>query len=237
MHSSPPSKQCLETSIASDTKRRKITAEQDSGPAAAESIRYDPPSGGSCGEPAPVVPGSPAPSATVAVAPTLPPTESSDVAKVKKTTVLTVIKTVTTRVSRASPRATSSAEEEPLGENPAQSAPSDSGVAAPAASDYLLSSSPRTRSGRVVLPGGVNASVTMQVAPLAEFQLSPPSSSIEGLPSPRSSQSTETEPSLPGTPARSAPIPDFARSPSTASSQASTVAPWSPQSPFRTRRQ
>ncbi|KAE8891053.1 hypothetical protein PF005_g31653 [Phytophthora fragariae] len=77
----------------------------------------------------------------------------------------------------------------------------------------------------------------MQVAPLAEFQLSPPSSSIEGLPSPRSSQSTETEPSLPGTPARSAPIPDFARSPSTASSQASTVAPWSPQSPFRTRRQ
>ncbi|KAE9142666.1 hypothetical protein PF005_g33767, partial [Phytophthora fragariae] len=102
MHSSPPSKRrhtassVLETSIASDTKRRKITAEQDSGPAAAESIRYDPPSGGSCGEPAPVVPGSPAPSATVAVAPTLPPTESSDVAKVKKTTVLTVIKTVTT---------------------------------------------------------------------------------------------------------------------------------------------
>ncbi|KAE9352704.1 hypothetical protein PR003_g4241 [Phytophthora rubi] len=77
----------------------------------------------------------------------------------------------------------------------------------------------------------------MQVAPLAEFQLSPPASSIEGLPSPRSSQSTETEPSLPGTPARSAPIPGCARSPSTASSQASTVAPWSPQSPFWTRRQ
>ncbi|KAE9069182.1 hypothetical protein PF010_g26760 [Phytophthora fragariae] len=83
MHSSPPSKcrhtasSALETSSASDTKRRKITAEQGSGPAAAESIRYDPPSGESCGEPAPVVPGSPAPSATVAVAPTLPPTESS----------------------------------------------------------------------------------------------------------------------------------------------------------------
>ncbi|KAE9359052.1 hypothetical protein PF008_g2403 [Phytophthora fragariae] len=156
----PHSKQCPQDSNCFRHKRRKITAEQGSGVAVADPIRYDPPSGESCGEPAPVLPGSPALLAIVAVAPTLPPTESSDVAKVKKTAVLTVIKTVTTvtttvttRVSRASPRATSSPEEEPLGENSTQPAPSDSGVAAPAASEYLLSASPRTRSDRVVLPG------------------------------------------------------------------------------------
>ncbi|GMF42490.1 unnamed protein product [Phytophthora fragariaefolia] len=102
-------------------------------------------------------------------------------------------------------RATSSAEEEPLSEISVQPSPLVSGVGAPAASEYVLLASPRSRCGRVVLPQGVNASVAMRVAPLAEFQLSPPATSSEDLPRPRSRQSTETESSLPSTPACLAP--------------------------------
>ncbi|EGZ11527.1 hypothetical protein PHYSODRAFT_246080, partial [Phytophthora sojae] len=243
MHPFPPSKRRHETSCAHETlsalvsKRRKLSAVAFDA-AAIESNRCKAPSAEPRSEVAADVPANPLPLAIVAVTPTGPPAGPRAGAKVKKTTVLTVVKTVTTVkttvTTRVSPRATPSAEEELSREISEHSASLPSGVGAPAASDHQWSASPRTRSGRVVLPEGVNASVTMQVAPLAEFRLSPPASSGDGPFSPRSSQSTETEPSPPVTPARSAPSLDAAYSPATASSQ-TTTPPWSPQSPFRSR--
>ncbi|KAE9158752.1 hypothetical protein PF004_g31777 [Phytophthora fragariae] len=73
----------------------------------------------------------------------------------------------------------------------------------------------------------------MQVSSLSEFQLVP-RVEIDEVGSEVSSQRTETVPSSPASPATSVATTDALRSPSLISSQASTVAPWTPQRDGRT---
>ncbi|KAE8953616.1 hypothetical protein PR002_g32323 [Phytophthora rubi] len=73
----------------------------------------------------------------------------------------------------------------------------------------------------------------MQVSSLSEFQLVP-RAEIDEVGSEVSSQRTETVPSSPASPATSVATTDALRSPSLISSQASTVAPWTPQRDDRT---
>ncbi|KAE9194386.1 hypothetical protein PF004_g20738 [Phytophthora fragariae] len=75
--------------------------------------------------------------------------------------------------------------------------------------------------------------VAMQVSSLSEFQLVPRAVTDE-VGSEVSSQRTETVPSSPASPVTSVATTDALRSPSLISSQASTVAPWTPQRGDRT---
>ncbi|KAE8988129.1 hypothetical protein PR003_g17477 [Phytophthora rubi] len=99
----------------------------------------------------------------------------------------------------------------------------------------VLGVTPRTRSGRAVLPGVVNEAVTIQVTPLAEFQLSPPvltSSASQESVSAASSQRTVTDPSPPASPEATTPATTLRGSPSRLDPRTSSRALWSPQSPF-----
>ncbi|KAE8877398.1 hypothetical protein PF002_g9469 [Phytophthora fragariae] len=92
---------------------------------------------------------------------------------------------------------------------------------------------PWLRSGRRFSHPLVLEAVTMQESSLSEFQLVPRAVTDE-VGSEVSSQRTETVPSSPASPATSVATTDALRSPSLISSQASTVAPWTPQRGDRT---
>ncbi|KAE8882466.1 hypothetical protein PF010_g15701 [Phytophthora fragariae] len=94
---------------------------------------------------------------------------------------------------------------------------------------------PRTRSSRAPVPPKVNESVTIQVTPLAEFRLSPPSlasSPSRSCPSAASSQRTVTDPSPSASPEATTTTSTLRVSPSPPRSQPSTTAPWSPGSTY-----
>ncbi|KAE9136380.1 hypothetical protein PF010_g1698, partial [Phytophthora fragariae] len=94
---------------------------------------------------------------------------------------------------------------------------------------------PRTRSGRAPVPPEVNEAVTIQVTPLTEFRLSPPSlasSPSRSCPSTASSQRTVTDPSPSASPEATTTTSTLRVSPSHPGSQTPTTAPWSPGSTY-----